>query len=147
MKQAVRTSLHSLRGVALVTAFTALAALVACRPAPDEVETASMTAGEQLAEADTGTAEVAVMQGGPAAWSCQRYLDLSDEAGQHFDAESADAAEAFADDLFRAAEVNEEATLVRPDVPLRTALRDACTDREDVTLAEVLRETFGEGAA
>lgn len=147
-KSTTFTLLHTpIRCALLATAFLAVTALLACRPEPAEVETAALTDGDLLAEADQGSAEVAVREGGPAAWSCGRYLDLSDDAGQHFDAESADAAESFADDLFRAAEATEGETLVRPDVPLRTALRDACSEREDVTLAEVLRETFGEGAA
>lgn len=120
---------------------------VGCRPEPAEVESAAMTEGETLAEDGTEASEVSVAQGGPAAWSCQRYLDFSDETSEHFDPESAQEAEEFADSLFRAAERNEDGVMVRPDVPLRTALRDACAEQEDTTLADVLNETFGEGAA
>lgn len=140
----------SLCRIVAVFAVFLTSTLVGCRPDAGEVESAAMTDGDVLATGETEGAEpteVTVVEAGPAAWSCQRYLDLSDETGAHFDEETAGEAEDFADDLFRSAEIDEDGTLVRPDVPLRTALRDACSGNESATLADVLRDTFGRGAA
>ena len=125
----------------LTTCLLAIAA-VACQPSTDEVQEDALTTGEELADSATEAAtdttavdtDVSVQQAGPAAWTCARYLAISDETDASHDIAATEQAEEFFDSFFTAAESREEDPMMRPETPIRATVRAACEDQTDVVL-------------